>query len=194
MTTRLHTTDPELALTELRSTRRRAIRKILLERLTPTMYRRVSLLYGFDGPEMTERAAATAEGCARIRVRDSRDAAIDRLVRDWRLWLLWLWSGKSPDRPESRISEALGWEGQGLMERDLSEEERVELMMRGDMTVVRGRDQASMEEKYEAADPYLEASDAALAAFEAGEIDAAERDRLLLAALRSYVSPDGRAA
>lgn len=50
----------------------------MLRRLTEKQYRRVALLYGFDGPAMTEREAAEAEGVDRRAVHDSKNQALGR--------------------------------------------------------------------------------------------------------------------
>lgn len=110
MSTRLHTADPLHQLSNVTNTRRRAIRAIMLECLTEIMYRRVALLYGFDGPAMTERKAASVEGCSRGSLRESRDTAFARMTGDWRLWTLWLLYGfgKFSDPPGSYKGEAWG--------------------------------------------------------------------------------------
>lgn len=86
---RLYTADPEHAVASL-GARQRTVRAIMLERLTEIQYRRMVLLYGFDGPALTEREVAEVEKCARRSVRQSQDAAERILGRDWRMWLLWL--------------------------------------------------------------------------------------------------------
>lgn len=68
----------------------RAVRAILQERLTDTQYRRVALLYGFDGDPLSERQAAAVEGCGRPRVQRSREAALRKLRSNAELWFLWL--------------------------------------------------------------------------------------------------------
>lgn len=68
----------------------RAVRAILQERLTDTQYRRVALLYGFDGDPLSERQAAAVEGCGRPRVQRSREAALRKLRQNGELWFLWL--------------------------------------------------------------------------------------------------------
>src|SRR5690606_23571418 len=68
----------------------RAVRAILQDRLTDTQYRRVALLYGFDGDPLSERQAAAVEGCGRPRVQRSREAALRKLRNNAELWFLWL--------------------------------------------------------------------------------------------------------
>lgn len=53
-----------------------AVRAHLMRRLTEKQYRRVALLYGFDGPPMSQREVAEAEGVGRIRVRKSVRQAV----------------------------------------------------------------------------------------------------------------------
>lgn len=68
---------------------RSVIRSVMAEKLTPTERRRVSLLYGLDsGRELSERQVAGLEGVVKYAVQLSRDAALDKLEEDWRLWLL----------------------------------------------------------------------------------------------------------
>jgi hypothetical protein len=89
MPTRMHSQDP-VHQDGHRNDVERAIRGILREKLTETQYRRVALLYGFDGPEMGVREVARAEGRDKVAIQKSRDAMLRKLANDWRLWGLWL--------------------------------------------------------------------------------------------------------
>jgi hypothetical protein len=103
---RLHTQDRLHQLTQLPA-RVRVVREILLERLTETQYRRLALLFGFDGPAMGVRETARAEGVRDYAIRQSRDSAFLRLKNDWRLWLFWLLQHMhTPNSQYSRESDA----------------------------------------------------------------------------------------
>lgn len=74
----------------------KAIRAVLEERLTPTQYRRLALLYGFDTLPLNLSQVARREGVSAPAVRKSREAAMEQLREgppDWRLWALWLMIG-----------------------------------------------------------------------------------------------------
>ena len=81
---RLRTAERALSPTD------KAIRQVMRERLTRTQYRRVALLFGFDGPPMTQDRVAAHEGVSRASIRRAKFRATARLGGDWRAWVLWL--------------------------------------------------------------------------------------------------------
>ena len=100
----LYTRDPVKALRGLADVPR-GVRAILMANLTDVQYRRLALLYGFDGPAMSQRAAAEVEGVAQPTVKESHDAALEKLRDNGYLWLLWLLTSSNP------ISSDLGENG-----------------------------------------------------------------------------------
>lgn len=104
MVTRLYTQDPTKRLAYL-GVRQRAIRAHLIRRLTEKQYRRVALLYGFDGEPMSERDVAATEGVARRTIRTVVGRVYDKLRQNGRLWLLWV-VGKHFVSPDLYINEA----------------------------------------------------------------------------------------
>lgn len=59
-----------------------ALRAHLMRRLTEKQYRRVSLLFGFDGPPMSQREVAEAEGVARFAILNSKQQVVGRTVNE----------------------------------------------------------------------------------------------------------------
>lgn len=74
----------------VRVERGRAVREIAQSRLTPTQYRRVARIYGFDAPPESLREIADAEGVHWTSVHESHTSALATLRTDGRLLLLWL--------------------------------------------------------------------------------------------------------
>jgi len=70
--------------------RGRIIQNVCRERLTPTQYRRVSLLYGFHRDPMTFRQVAAIEGVSAPSVHESHVGALRRLEKDAILIFMWL--------------------------------------------------------------------------------------------------------
>lgn len=135
MPIRLRTADPHVQAST-RGLLARTVRYLLMDRLTDTQYRRVALLFGFDGPEMTQRDVAEIEDISHISVYEAKELAFDKLKNDMYLWFLWLVgkvfipndSAISADRGRVaalHASETRRRPGQGV------EEERDELLAQG---------------------------------------------------------------
>lgn len=85
--------------TEVAEAARAILARVMSDRLTETETRRVRLLYGLEeGRERSERQVAREEGVVKYAVQLARDAALEKLEGDWRMWLLSLLVDAQPAR------------------------------------------------------------------------------------------------
>lgn len=185
--TRLRTQDPRWQAST-RGVKGRAVRLHLLSRLTEKQYRRVALLYGFDGPEMSVREVAEAEDVSKPAVHYVRHKVLDKMSSDGYLWVLWL------------MHRSLGVNDDGLSEApeengDISQEEINEILaLRGGRILDKRGDELRWEsERFGPESSYDRKIDRLTDEFANGSFTRVEYDRDMVLALAEDLRPDSDA-